>query len=255
MTAFLKIDQCENCHRSLPWEWVPAVLLNGKPLAGTAVWRTQLHDRRCPACQATLQNEREKEQRAVLRRRELVELLGGEKPYREFTFEHYEVTPRNRRAYERSKNFNPTIENLYLWGACGIGKTHLAYAIARHCFEETLSALILSACKLSRKARQIDGQREQAMIDEWVSANVLVLDDLGTGSDTAYNRQLLQEILDGRDFHDRAGLVITSTYSVDALAQKLEHDAIPSRLAGMCQVIEVQGLDYRLSKCVGVSRK
>src|SRR5579872_6337075 len=84
MTAFLKIDECQSCHRSLPWEWVSAVLLNGKPLAGTAVWRSQLIARRCPACQAASESAREKEERARLRRSELVELLGGEKPYREF---------------------------------------------------------------------------------------------------------------------------------------------------------------------------
>jgi chromosomal replication initiation ATPase DnaA len=52
--------------------------------------------------------------------------LGGEKPYREFTFERYKVTPGNRRAYERSKTFDPAAENLYLWGPSGVGKTHLA---------------------------------------------------------------------------------------------------------------------------------
>src|SRR5437879_5621644 len=138
MTAFLKIDECQSCHRSLPWEWVPAVLLNGKPLAGTAVWRSQLIARRCLACQAASESEREKEERARLRRSDLVELLGGEKPYREFTFERYKVMPANQLGFERSKSFNPACDNLYLWGPCGVGKTHLAYAIARCSFEESL---------------------------------------------------------------------------------------------------------------------
>jgi len=73
-----------------------------------------------------------------------------------------------------------------------------------------------------------------------------VFDDLGTGTDTAFGRQILQEILDGRDFHDRAGLVITGKYSLDDLAAKLADDSIPSRLAGMCQVVEVQETDFRL---------
>src|SRR2546429_4481457 len=101
MTAFLKIDECQNCHRSLPWEWIPAVLLNRKPLAGTAVWRSQLIDRRCPACRAALESERERERHALRRRGELVELLGGDRPCREFTFERYVITPGNRLAYER----------------------------------------------------------------------------------------------------------------------------------------------------------
>ena len=51
----------------------------------------------------------------------------------------------------------------------------------------------------------------------------------------------------GRDFSDRAGLVVTSAYSLGALAEKLGEDTIPSRLAGMCQVLEIQGFDHRLS--------
>src|SRR5579871_1770456 len=74
MTAFLKIDECQSCQRSLPWEWVPALLLNGKPLAGTGVWRSQLIERRCPACQAALERAHEKEKRVRERRGELVEL-------------------------------------------------------------------------------------------------------------------------------------------------------------------------------------
>src|SRR5258707_14043184 len=100
MTAFLKIDDCKTCHRALPWEWVPAVFTGGKPLAGTAVWRSQLSDGICPACVAALAIERQKERRALAVRGDLVQLLGGEKPYREFTLARYEVTPGNRLAYE-----------------------------------------------------------------------------------------------------------------------------------------------------------
>ena len=247
MTAFLKIDDCKECHRNLPWEWVPAVLVGGKTLAGTGVWQSQLSDGKCPGCAAALENQRKQEQRELARRHDLVRVLGGEKPYREFTFERYEVTAGNRLAFERSKGFNPAIESLYLWGPCGVGKTHLAWAVARQCFEETLSIAILWPGQLVRKIRMKDPQTEQAAIDELVNTNVLVLDDVGIGPDTAFSRQTLQEILDRRDFGDRGGLLATSKYSLDHLAAKLSDDSIPSRLAGMCQVIEINGPDRRLT--------
>jgi DNA replication protein DnaC len=247
MTAFLKIDDCAVCHRSLPWDWVPAVLLNGRPLAGTAVWRSQLLAGQCPDCLAAQQLERQKQQQALILRTQLINVLGGEKAYREFTFERFQVAPGNRLAFERCSHFNPSTDNLYLWGPCGVGKTHLAYAGARHCFEETLSVAILLSYQLSRKLRMRDPEQEETAMGEFLGAEVLVLDDLGVGPDTAYTRQLLQEILDGRDFADRAGLVVTSKYSLSALAQKLDDDAIPSRLAGMCQVVEIKGTDYRLT--------
>jgi DNA replication protein DnaC len=248
MTAFLKIDSCRSCQRALPWEWVPAVLLHAKPLPGTAVWRSQLTDGLCPACLAHLEARRQQVRHALVIRNDLIRLLGGPKPYREFTFERYESTPGNQIAFDRSKHFSPATDNLYLWGSCGVGKTHLAWAVARRCFEEMLSVTILSASQLSRKVRMKDPEKEQTAVDEFVRAEVLVLDDLGAGPDTAFTRQVLQEILDARDFDDRAGLVVTSKYSLDQLAAKLADDSIPSRVAGMCRAIEVKGIDRRLPK-------
>lgn len=247
MTAFLKIDGCKDCHRHIPWEWMPAMVVGQKPMAGTGVWRSQLMDDRCPPCAAALEAKRQSEQRALAARMDLVRLLGGERPYRQFTFEGYDVTAGNQVAFGRSKNFDPASENLYLWGACGVGKTHLACACARHCFEETLSVEILLAGQLSRKVRMREPDQEQTVIDQFVRVDVLALDDLGKGTDSAFARLVLQEILDGRDFRDRGGLIVTSQYSPDALANKLGDDAIPSRLVGMCSVIEIRGEDARLT--------
>src|SRR5690348_12389064 len=99
MNAFLKIDDCRRCGRSLPWEWVPAVLLNGKALAGTGVWRSALVEGHCDDCASQLATEDQKKDLARRRREELVALLGGEKPFREFTFEQYETGPGNRLAF------------------------------------------------------------------------------------------------------------------------------------------------------------
>jgi DNA replication protein DnaC len=108
--------------------------------------------------------------------------LGGEKPHREFTFDRFQVAPGNQLAFERCTHFNPAAANLYLWGSCGVGKTHLAYATARRCFEETLSVIIQPAAQISRKVRMKDPAQEQAAIDQFADVDVLVLDDLGIGT-------------------------------------------------------------------------
>ena len=249
MTAFLKIDDCERCGRSLPWEWVPAMAVNGKALAGTGVWRSVLASGRCPACVLELEKQRQESERALLGRQAMIGLLGGEKPYREFTLERYQVGPENRCAYEIAAAFDPTADNLYLWGPCGVGKTHLAYAIARRAFEESLSVEILRPSQLVRRARMKEPEVEQQAIDQFAQVHVLLLDDLGSSGDSLYGRHLLEEILDSRDYRDRSGLVVTSAYGLNALAEKFADDHLPSRLAGMCRVIEVGGTDRRLERC------
>jgi DNA replication protein DnaC len=248
MTAFLRIDDCKACHRSLPWEWVPAVLLNGKGLPGTGVWRSQLVRGICSACALATEARSRKERQALALRASLVALLGGEHPYREFTFERYEMTPGNQLAFETAKHFSPATQNLYLWGPCGLGKTHLAWACARRSCEEALSVDILRAGQISRKFRLKEPEAEQAAIDQAANAQMLVLDDLGSGPDTAFTRHVLQEILDERIFRDRAGLIVTSKYTLEGLMAKMNDDSIPSRLAGMCTVLELRGTDHRIKR-------
>lgn len=248
MSAFLKIDECKGCHKNLPWDFVPAVLAGGRPLAGTGVWSSPLTGGLCPTCLEAEAAGQWEQRRRIEERARLVALLGGEKPLREFTFERFEVTAENRLGYQRSKGFNPATDNLYLWGGCGVGKTHLAWAAARRCVEESLSVTILRSGQISRKVRMKDPWEEEAIINELAEADTLVLDDVGAGTVTGFSRQVIQELLDQRDFNDRAGLIVTSPYGLDELAQRLAADAIPSRLAGLCDVIEVGGTDHRLSR-------
>jgi DNA replication protein DnaC len=245
MTAFLKIDRCKSCRQETPWEWVPPIRLTGKPLAGTGVWRSRLINDICPPCFQEIEAERVRQRRHAAMQAALLQLLGGPKPYREFTLDRYSVTSGNELAVQKAKQFDSARQNLYLWGPSGVGKTHLAYGTARTCFERGVSVAAVRASQLTRKLRMKTPEEEQQGIDGFVRVGVLLLDDVGVGADTPYARQVLQEILDGRDFADRGGLVVTSRYSLRGLAARLNDDAIPSRLAAMCQTVEVKGPDHR----------
>src|SRR5262245_12249983 len=119
MSAFLKLDACKTCSRNLPWEWIPSVSVIGKPLAGTGIWRSQLVSGICPGCLADSEQKRRQEREALKRQAALVDLLGGEKPYREFTLDRFRVGPGNELAFDSVKEFSPVTDNLYLWGPCG----------------------------------------------------------------------------------------------------------------------------------------
>jgi len=241
-------ERCFQCKTDVPLEWVDPVHCNGKLLAGTGTWRSPLTDGRCPDCDRTvLATTAEKKRQLDLRLR-LIKLGGGEKPYRDFRFDSFEAMAANELAFTRARSFNCTRENLYLWGPCGVGKTHLAFATARRFCEEGRSVEFLRPPQLMRRVRLRDPDEEQRAITRLVRTEVFVLDDFGIGHDTAYARQIFQEILDGRDYNYLGGLVVTSKYSLDALAAKLDDDTISSRLAGMCRVTEVGGVDLRLKR-------
>lgn len=239
MTAFLKIDRCQACQRDIPWEWVPPVPVGGSPLPGTGVWRSPLVGDLCSSCYQAQEAVRFEERRCQFLQTRLIALLGGPKPCREFTFERFQLGPGNELAFRAARPFNPAKENLYFWGRSQTGKTHLAYAIARACFLSGVSIEVLKAPQLVRKLRMKPPEEEQRGIDHFVQVAVLVLDDLGLGQDTAYARQVMQEVLDGRDFSDRAGLVIASRCSLRALAARFGDDAISQRLGRMCRAIEM----------------
>lgn len=247
MTAFLKIDDCKSCHRGLPWEYVPAVIVNGKSLAGTGVWRSQMPGNICLACTSAAERERRNAALNAANRQRLIQLLGGEKPYREFAFDRFVRSSENEAALDCAIQFNPAADNLYFWGPCGVGKTHLLRAIARRAVEESLSVIVVPAFQISRRVRMKEPDKEQAALDELASTDVLVIDDLGTGSDSSFAQQVLQELLDAREFNDRAGLVIASRYSLDQLAKKMGDDSVASRLAGWCRIERLGGPDWRLS--------
>lgn len=171
--------------------------------------------------------------------------LGGERALT-FTRENFAVTDDNRAALEAAERFNYLADNLYLHGTCGTGKTHLAVMIAAATLANKLNAEYVQPGRLLRRVRGKTGAEEQAEIDRLAALDVFVLDDLGAEKDTEYAVQILYEVIDGRVMGYRNGLVVTSNLPLPELAKKLGDDRLPSRLAGLCKVIEITGSDWRL---------
>jgi DNA replication protein DnaC len=243
-----RLEDCRSCGHTVPYEWVAPVMAGGKRLAGTGVWQSQLEDGLCPDCVRASEQRRRRAQENLLLRVKLVKLLGGPRPYREFRFESFKVTLGNRIAYEHCMRFDPTKENLYLWGPAGVGKTHLAYAVARRCVEESLTVEILPAYWLNRRRGIDDPDMQSAAVDAWTSGKVLIIDDLRESDrGCPESWQVLQDILDGRRQHDRSGLIVTSRYLPSSFAVQRAVEKIASRLAEMCTVLKVNGPYFPLN--------
>jgi DNA replication protein DnaC len=238
-------ENCQQCLEDVSQRWIAPITIGGRQLAGTGVWLSQREDGLCATCARNRALQSAEKRRRLTIHLRLVQ-IGGERPYREFRFDRYQTTQENLEAFNCARAFCPERDNLYFWGACGVGKSHLAFSIARAACEAGLTVEFLKPSQLLRQVRMREPEEEQRCLDRIARADVFVLDDLGIGNESLYARQIFQEILDARTSAYRAGLVVTSKYSLSSLAFKLNDDTLVSRLAGMARSVQIKGADWRV---------
>jgi DNA replication protein DnaC len=183
-----------------------------------------------------------------------IEMLGGIKPYEEYTFEKFLATE-NMQAFNAARSFDPKTQNLFLYGECGTGKTHLACAIARNFFEKyCLTPGFVRYYKTVNLLRYMrykrDAEEEEKILKEFSCADVFVLDDLGAQKETDFGTSLILEILDRRIERRQNGLIVTSNFGRTDLAAILK-DRVTSRISALCGsdgVIKMTGTDHRSKK-------
>ena len=178
---------------------------------------------------------------------EINKAFGGEKPATEFTFDRFDGIL-NFPALEKARNFDYTRQNLFLYGAPGTGKTHLACALAREQVERGINVEFFKVPGLMREfRRRLDPDEEEEFIKRLVAVPVLVIDDLGVGKATEYVVEKLHEVIDGRQNNYRSGMVLTSNLSLNGIAETFK-DRIADRLNGMCDLVKMDGDSHRKRK-------
>ncbi|HWC29593.1 MAG TPA: ATP-binding protein, partial [Dehalococcoidia bacterium] len=109
-------------------------------------------------------------------------------------------------------------------GPSGAGKTHLAAAIANRCIERGQPALFVVVPDLLdhlRASYRPDSDLGYELLLEQVrTAPVLILDDLGTQSGTAWAQEKLFQILNHR-YNAQLPTVVTTNLSIDRLDERL----------------------------------
>lgn len=141
----------------------------------------------------------------------------------------------------------------YVVGGVGSGKTHLACAVARELCDGgrfvrfTTAVGMLDRCKASWSG----GTPEDAVLSPLERCDLLVLDDLGKEVPSEWALGRLFRVVNAR-YAEMRPIVCTSQYGRAALARRLGRNdpetakAVASRLAEMCEVVELGGGDRRL---------
>lgn len=150
-------------------------------------------------------------------------------------------------------------QGFYVTGKRGVGKTHLLAAI---CKDKIISHLKSNDNDIERKdlpafipvpellfqfkqSYSKDSKTsEEEILKKYTQVRVLALDDLGAERSTDWAIQLLYLLIDRR-YADMRQTFISSNLPLESIASQLD-DRIASRIAGMCDVVEIQGQDRRL---------
>ena len=172
-------------------------------------------------------------------------IFGTVKAMNYYTFERFQVLPGNSVAYKACKQFNSEQDNLYVFGPCGTGKTHLAYATAKMYALNDKNVVISTTLKIVDTFRTLKDSEKEDRFLNFSECDLLLIDDLGISKYTDFALEVFCEILNRRTLRMRNGLIVTSNLNLDRLASKND-DRLASRLAGICRVVEVSGQDHRL---------
>ena len=129
------------------------------------------------------------------------------------------------RAYEAARVFAAEPKGwLVLAGPSGCGKTHLVAAIANHCVENNHPVLYITTPDLLDHLRSTFNLDSEIPYDEFFeqvrNTPLLILDDLGAQSSTAWAKEKLDQLLNHR-FGNQLPTVIVSIVPVEELEERI----------------------------------
>ncbi len=175
-----------------------------------------------------------------------------------------------RQAEDFVQDFGTSQQGLLFMGRPGLGKTHLAVSV--------IKSLILdkgAECKFVDFFQLLSDIRngysqdlsEQAIINPYVAAPILLIDELAKGRNTEWELTMLDQIISSRYNAADKITLFTTNYSDQAPSSKSGEthkefgsgntqveetlqdkigERIYSRLVEMCRFIKLEGMDYRL---------
>jgi len=141
-------------------------------------------------------------------------------------------------------------QGLYIHGEAGVGKTHIAYAIYKKIWRQGHKCQFYNVAQLLMDMRSDydkDCSRDYCISKKIIEAeNTVIFDDIGAEKMSDWVREMFYLIINNR-YNNMSVTIFTSNLSLSELAEHYG-DRIVSRIAGMCEVVKIEGEDRRIKK-------
>ena len=139
-------------------------------------------------------------------------------------------------------------KNLFFFGGTGLGKTFLSAAIAKKIFEKGYSVLYYSSKQLLSMMTDFEFGRtpeKKQACESVFTADLLIIDDLGSEQQTSYSAVTLFDIINTRTLNGKKMIINTNLAAKDL--HSLYSDRIFSRLNEF-ETLKFIGKDIRILK-------
>lgn len=159
-----------------------------------------------------------------------------------------------RIANDFTNSFPAVDRGLVFSGPVGVGKTHLAVSIIKGLTERGFPCLFYEFGSLLKEIQDSYNPNtrtsELAVLSPVLTANVLVLDELGASKPTDWVLDTMAHIINSR-YNDRRITIFTTNYPderADSAKETLEDRVgvrVRSRIYEMCRSVWIEGQDFR----------
>ena len=136
---------------------------------------------------------------------------------------------------------------LFLWGNNGLGKTCASVVIGKEYRRRGRTVLFMPAAKISAARIQNDMfDSDQSIWDRCSSVDVLLLDDLGKGSqdNTGFGKRILDELVRDRSSRRKVTFITTNMQPGEQLGDALKESTLAS-LKECIVPVQFEGPDLR----------
>lgn len=174
----------------------------------------------------------------------------------EMTFESFDLRKSEKLAEMDLKNLDNAYQLawdyardpqgwLVFMGAHGCGKSHLAAAIGNYRQGQGEEVIFVSVPEMLDELRAtfnpVSRTRMDETFDQYKTARLLILDDLGTQSSTPWAREKLYQLFDYR-YYTRLPTVITTADTLESIDARLRSRMLDIR---QCTIFAITAPDYR----------